>query len=134
MFGNASNFYSKIKTNETIYLHPPLNIVKIVFSKQIYSQYYPANTSTLNQPCDNVDRQRSSTLFQRWYLVENESWADVCLSTLFQRWQNNVEITLIELRQFNVHDSMFFKRRYLVENESWTNACLPALIWYLLYW
>ena len=33
-------------------------------------------------------------LFQRWNLVENENWADVCLSTLFQRWQNNVETTL----------------------------------------
>ena len=47
----------------------------------------------------NVDRQRSSTLFQRWYLVENESWADVHLSTLFQRWQNNVDrITSIQRR------------------------------------
>ena len=45
-----------------------------------------------------------STLFQRWYLAENESWADVHLLTLFQRWQNNVETTLIELRRFNVDE------------------------------
>ena len=88
-----------------------------------------ANTSTLNQFWNNVNLQRSSTLFQRWYLVENESWADVHFSTLFQRWQNNVETTLIELRRFNVDDSVLFKRRYLVENESWTNAYLPALFW-----
>ena len=30
-------------------------------------------------------------IYQRWNLVENESWADVCLSTLFQRWQNNLK-------------------------------------------
>ena len=52
--------------------------------------------------------QRSSMLFQRWYLVENESWADVHLSTLFQRWQNNVETTLIELRRFNVDEPTLF--------------------------
>ena len=51
-----------------------------------------ANTSTLNQLWKNVDYQHSSTLFQRWNLVENESWADVYLSTLFQHWQTNVGI------------------------------------------
>ena len=62
-------------------------------------QPLPANKSTLNQLWNDVDRrQRSSTLFQRWYLVENESVAEVCLSALFQRWQNNVETTLKELR------------------------------------
>ena len=73
---------------------------------------YPANTSMLNQRWNSVDRQRSSTLFQRWYLVENESWADVCLLTLFQRWQNKVETTLIELRWFNVDDPKLFPRWY----------------------
>ena len=68
---------------------------------------YPANTSTLNQRWNNVDRQRSSTLFQRWNLVENESWADVHLLT-FQRCQNNVETTLIELRWFNADDLVLF--------------------------
>ena len=72
----------------------------------------PANTSTLNQRWNNIDRQRSSTLFQRWYLVENESWADVNLSTLFQRWQNNVETTLIELHWFNADDPMLFQHWY----------------------
>ena len=54
----------------------------------------------------NVDEQM---LFQRWNLVENESWADVCLSTLFQRWQDNVETTLTELRRFNVDDPILFQ-------------------------
>ena len=85
------------------------------------------NISTLNQPWNNVDRQHSSTLFQRWYLVENESWADVCLSTLFQRWQNNVETTLKELRRFNVDDPMLFHCWYLVEKESWFNLGSSAL-------
>ena len=88
---------------------------------------FPANTSTLNRCWNNVDRQRSSTLFQRWYLVENESWADVHLSTLFQRWQNNVETTLIELRRFNVDEPMLFQRWNLVENESWADVCLSTL-------
>ena len=57
----------------------------------------------------NVDEP---TLFQRWNLVENESWADVCLSTLFQHWQNNVETALIELCWFNVDDPMLFQRWY----------------------
>ena len=57
----------------------------------------------------NVDCQRSSTLFQRWYLVENESWADVHLSTLFQRWQNNVDrITSIQRRWTNVVSTLKF--------------------------
>ena len=85
------------------------------------------NISTLNQPWKNVDRQHSATLFQRWYLVENESWAGVCLSTLFQRWQNNIETTLKELRRFNVDDPMLFHYWYLVEKESWFNLGSSAL-------
>ena len=85
-------------------------------------QFTSANTSTLNH-----HRQRSSTLFQRWYLVENESWADVHLSTLFQRWQNNIETTLIELRRFNVDEPTLLQRWNLVENESWADACLLTL-------
>ena len=73
---------------------------------------FPANRSTLNQRWNNVDRQSSSTLFERWYLVANESWADVCLLTLFRRWQKNFETTLIELRWFNVDDPMLFQRWY----------------------
>ena len=67
------------------------------------------------------------TLFQRWYLVENENWGDVHLSTLFQRWQNNVETMLIGLRRFNVDEPTLFQCWNLVENGSWANACLPAL-------
>ena len=72
-----------------------------------------------HQRWNKVDRQRSSTLFQHWYLVENESWADVHLSRLFQCWQNNVELTLIDLRRFNVDEPMLFQHWKLVENESW---------------
>ena len=57
----------------------------------------------------NVDEPM---LFHRWNLVENESWADVCLPTLFQRWQNNVETALIELHWFNVDDPMLIQRWY----------------------
>ena len=88
---------------------------------------YPGNTSTLNQGWNNVDCQHLSTLFQRWYLVENESWADVYLSTLFQRWQNNVETMLIELFRFNVDKPTLFQRWNLVENESWANVYLSTL-------
>ena len=53
--------------------------------------------------------QRSSTLFQCWCLVENESWTDVHLSTLFQRWQNNVDrIASIQRRWTKVVPSLKF--------------------------
>ena len=44
------------------------------------------NTLTSNQRWNKVDRQHLSTLFQRWYLVKNQSWADLYLLTLFQHW------------------------------------------------
>ena len=69
----------------------------------------------------------SQQTHQRWYLVENVSWADVYLSTLFQRWQNNVETTLIELRRFNVDEPMLFQCWNLVENENCTDVCLSTL-------
>ena len=78
--------------------------------------------TTLNQRC-----QRSSTLSQRWYLVENESWAGVHFSTLFQCWQNNVETKSMKLRRFNVDYPTLFQRWYLVENESWADVCLSTL-------
>ena len=46
---------------------------------------------------------------ERWYLVKNESWAGIHLSTLFPRWQNNVESTSIELRRFNVDEPTLFR-------------------------
>ena len=52
--------------------------------------------------CEIFHQISWSTLFQRWYLVENESWLDVHVSTLFQHWQKNVQTTLTELRRFNV--------------------------------
>ena len=56
--------------------------------------------------------------------VENESWTDTHLSTLFQRWQNNVETTSIELRWFNFDEQMLFQRWNLVEIESWADVCM----------
>ena len=56
----------------------------------------------------NVDRQHSSTLFQRWYLVENESWANVHLSTWFQRWNNVDRITSIQRRWTKVVSMLKF--------------------------
>ena len=70
----------------------------------VYRPYFKVDKITFN-----VSEWR---LFQCWNLVENESWADVCLSTLFQRWQNNVETTLIELHCFNVDDPMLLQRWY----------------------
>ena len=69
----------------------------------------------------------SQQTHQSWYLVKNKSWTDVNLSTLFQRWQNNVETTLIELRWFNIDEPMLFHRWNLIENESWDDVCLPTL-------
>ena len=80
-----------------------------------------------HQRWNNVDCQRSSTLFQHGYLVENESWADVHLSTLFQSWQNNVEATSTELRWFNIDEPILFQRWNLVEIESWADVCSSTL-------
>ena len=69
----------------------------------------------------------SQQTHQRWCLVENESWTDVHLTTLFQDWQNDVETTLIELGWFNVVEPTLFQRWNLVENESWADVCLSTL-------
>ena len=79
--------------------------------------------STLKQPWPLT----FINVVQRWYLVENESWADVHLPTLFQRWRNNVETILIELRRFNVDEPTLFQRWNLIENESWAEVCLSTL-------
>ena len=90
---------------------------------------FPANTIPLNQRWNNVDSQRSSTLFWRWFLFENESWAIIYLSAWFKRWQNNIETTSIELlRWFNNGKLTLFQRWYLVENESWVNVCSLELL------
>ena len=94
---------------------------------QGYIFSYLRNPRQTYQRWINVDCQRSSTLFQRWNLVENQSWADVHSSTLFQRWQNNVKTTLIELRRFSANEPTLFQRWNLVENESWADVCLLTL-------
>ena len=44
------------------------------------------------------------------------------LSTLFQRWQNNVETTLKELRQFNVNETIFNVNIWLKMNVESTHV------------
>ena len=104
----------RLRTTHSIVILCDISFSSSMCSANLYIYFFicicPANTSTLNQRWNNVDRQRSSTLFQCSYLVENESWADGHLSTLFQRWQNNNETILIELRRFNVDDAMLFQR------------------------
>ena len=51
----------------------------------------------VHRRCFNVDN-----------LVENESWADVHLWTLFQRWNNVDRITLIQRRWTNVASTVKF--------------------------
>ena len=76
-------------------------------------------------------------LFQRWNLVENENWADVCLSTLSQRWQNNVETTLIELRWFNVVSTLILGWKGKLSQRNFIGVqktALKQLCQYFLYW
>ena len=65
----------------------------------IYRCCFNVGKTTLKQQRFNVDEV---TLFQSWNLGEKESWADVCLSTLFQCWRNNVETILKKLSRSNV--------------------------------
>ena len=91
----------------------------------IYQCWFNAGKITLKQQWFNVDE---AMLFQSWHLVEKESWADLCLSTLFQSWRNNVEIILKKLSRSNVDDPMSFQLWYLVENESRANVCSSTLL------
>ena len=106
----------------------PFPIVWVLFPCLIPITWYTSSHPSKHINVESTLKQRwSSTLFKRWYLVENESWADVHLWTLFQRWQNSVETTWIELRGFNVDEPTLFQRWNLVENESWANVCLSTL-------
>ena len=64
------------------------------FRSNHVNKLFPANESTSNQNWKKVDCQHSSTLLQRWYLVENESWANIYLATLFQHWIEVIFSTL----------------------------------------
>ena len=90
--------------------------------------------STLaKQRWNNVDRITS--IQRRWptqCCFNVEIWLKMKVEPtyVYRRCFNVVLSTFfIELRRFNVDDSMLLKCRYLGENESWTNACLPALFW-----
>ena len=115
----------KLQTNsiETTLLPgcSPVNLLRI------FRTYFPKNISEgllpskhINFESNNVDCQRLSKLFQRWYLVENESWADV-------RWQSNVDATSIEFGWFNVVEPMLFQHWNLVEIKRWADICLLKL-------
>ena len=60
-------------------------------------------------------------------MADNESWTNVHLSTLFQRWQNSIETPLIELRRFNVDETKLFQLWDLVEDKTWADVCLLTL-------
>ena len=66
--------------------------LKISWADIIYRRCFNVGKTTLIElRWFNVDEPM---LFQRWNLVQNETWADVCLSTLFQRWNNTDKTTL----------------------------------------
>ena len=71
-----------------------------------------------NQRWNNVDRQRSSTFFQHWYLVENESWNNPFLYT--QR-----EVT----RYYVLLDRL----RYLVKRQQFTKMIWVSLFSFSLH-
>ena len=54
----------------------------------------PSKRINVESKLKRVDCQHSSTLLQHWYLVENESWANIYLSTLIQRWNEVLFSTL----------------------------------------
>ena len=72
-------------------------------------------TQQTHQRWINIETTLIVNIHQRCYLVENESWADVHLSTLFQRWQNNVETTSIELHRFNVDEPTLLNRFMFID-------------------
>ena len=74
----------------------------------IYRRCFNVDKTTLKQRRFNIDEPM---LFQRWNLVENESWANVCLSTLFQRWNNIERITSIQCRWPSVVSTLIFSWR-----------------------
>ena len=114
----------KLTINETERLRSKRINVNIWLKMKVEPTYIYRRCFLIELCRFNVDEP---TLLQRWNLIENGNWADVCLSTLFQRWQNNVETTLIELRWSNVDDPMSFQCWYYVEKESWVNGCSSVL-------
>ena len=77
----------------------------------------------------------SQQTYQRWYLVENKSWTDVHLSTLFQHWQmkqrqqNYVDLMSMNQCCFSVEIWLKFKleptyvywRCFNVSRQGWNN-------------
>ena len=72
---------------------------------------YVANTSTPNHRLNNVDHQCSSSLFQYLYFVENESWHDLYLSTLFQSW-NNIVFSILKYDDHNFTTIISYHQNY----------------------
>ena len=67
---------------------------------------YPAGISPLNQ-------RQTSTLKQRWIMVGFDSWMDVEMTTLNQRWLADVESTSITWRWFNV-DCLTLNQHHII--------------------
>ena len=121
-----------------------------LFNGGYFKNPYPANTSTLIfgwkwklsrrtfidvvstlaklnyvELCQfNVDEP---SLFQRWNLFENESWADVCLSTLFQRWKNYVDLMLLTQCCFIVDIWLKRKIESKYDDRRWENSIETTL-------
>ena len=94
----------------------------------VFHSSLSANTSTLNQRWNNVDRQR-------WYLVENESWADVLLSTLTkQRWNNVDRVTLIQYWWPNVVSTLVLGWKGKLSQHMFIGVEKTALKQLFLYW
>ena len=102
----------------------------------IYRRCFNVDKTTLIQLRRfNVDE---STLSQRWNLVENESWANVCLSTFSQRWQNKVDrVTLIQCWWPNVVSTLVLGWKGKLSQRMFIGVektALKQLCQYFLYW
>ena len=96
-----------------------LMLDNLILSQQIHPRWINVETMLIvnvDQRCFNADI---------WLEMKVKS-AYIFL-TFFQRWQNNIETTLIELRRFNFDEPTLLQRWNLVENESWADVCLLTL-------
>ena len=89
----------------------------------IYTSKHINVESTLKQRWSSTFINIVSTLIFVWkWKLSRRTFIDV-----FQRWQNIVEATSMELRRFSVDESTLFQRWNLVEKESSADVCLSTL-------
>ena len=90
-----------------------LMLDNLILSQKIHPRLINVETMLIvnvDQRCFNADI---------WLEMKVKS---TYILTLFQRWQNNIETTMMELRRFNVDEPTLFQCYNLVENESWTDV------------